>query len=629
MCGIAGLLSLDGAPVGAAEVRRMCDALRHRGPDDEGYHEAPGVVLGMRRLSIIDVDGGHQPIANEDGTVHVVLNGEIYNFRGLRSGLEARGHRFRTASDTEVIVHLYEERGPACVDDLRGMFAFALWDAARRRLLLARDRLGVKPLYYAQAGGRLAFASELKALLTLPEVGRDLDWRSVARLFTFLTTPLSHSVVAGVRKLPPATLMVAGPGRPPLTSSYWDVRFEPVRGREPDDLAEELRHRIEEAVRLRLVSDVPVGAFLSGGVDSSAVVTTMTGLTPSRVKTFTIGFRDAAYDESAVARRLARRLGTEHHELVVEPDAIGALETIVWHLDEPFGDPSAIPTFLVAKLAAGYVKVVLSGDGGDELFAGYDKYRVEAARRGFAIPGPLRRPLRALARALPDGARGRGRLFNLSQAPGDRSLDASTLFRTHELRRLFRPEAFARMAAFDPWAEEAAILQGTGGHWLSAMQRLDLKSYLPLDILTKVDRMSMAHSLEAREPLLDHPLVEFAATLPPELLLRAGQPKWILKRAFRGIVPDEVLDRPKSGFAVPVGRWFRGDLTGFVRDVLLSRACRERGILDPRQVERLMRRHERGRPLDLHLYTLLGFELWCRLFLDRGAARHAPEALCG
>ncbi|HEV8199044.1 MAG TPA: asparagine synthase (glutamine-hydrolyzing) [Candidatus Polarisedimenticolia bacterium] len=626
MCGIAGIVDLGGGPVLPGELRRMCDVMRHRGPDDEGIYLGAGAGLGMRRLSIIDLDTGRQPIHNEDKTVWVVLNGEIYNFRDLRKHLTRRGHAFSTQTDTETIVHLYEEYGDRCVDHLRGMFAFALWDEKSRRLLLARDRLGVKPLYYAEIGGRLVFASELKALLELPDVEPEIDWPAASHLFTFLTTPVSGSIVRGVRKLPAAHLLVAAAGRRTRVHPYWDVQFYPDRGRSAGDLIEELRTLLDESVRLRLVSDVPVGAFLSGGLDSSAVVATMAPHVQGPLKTFTIGFADQAYDESAHARRVARQFGTDHHELILEPDVTDQIEDIAWHLDEPFGDSSAIPTYMVSKLAAEHVKVVLSGDGGDEIFAGYERYVVEARRRAFRLPRLARRIAGRAAGRLRPGAKGRNFLHNLGLDGAHRYLDESTLFRRDDLERLFPPEVLDRMGPHNPSRAEHGYLEHSGGHWLSAARYLDLKSSLPLDILTKVDRMSMAHSLEAREPLLDHRLVEFAAAIPPGMLLRDGTTKWIFKEAMRGILPDDIIDRRKQGFAIPLGRWFRGKLGGFVHDLLLTKRSRERGFFNPAAVEDLVRSHEAGRSLDLQIWTLLSFELWCRAFIDARPARQREVA---
>jgi len=625
VCGIAGILSQTGRPPRVDEVRAMCAAIVHRGPDDEGLYVTDEVGLGMRRLSIIDLATGHQPIENEDGSIRVVFNGEIYNFADLRRDLVARGHRFSTATDTETIVHLYEEHGPACVRHLRGMFTFALWDARRGELLLARDRLGIKPLYYADVAGRLVFASELKALLALPDVEARLDWASVRHLFTFLTTPLASSIVAGVHKLEAGHILVASRDGRRRLERYWDLAFEPDYSRSEAYFVERVRETLDECVRLHLVSDVPLGAFLSGGIDSSAVVASMARQTARPVKTFSIGFAEPDYDESPYARQVARALGTEHHELILEPDVPAVLQELTWHLDEPFGDSSAIPTYMVSRLAAGHVKVVLSGDGGDELFGGYDRYVVESRERGYRLPAAARNLLGLAARAMPDGMRGRNLLRHFSLADPERYLDAVTLLRLDEQRRLFRPEAFERLAAADPWPAAAAHLPTAGGAWLSGLQYLDTTRYLPLDILTKVDRMSMAHSIEARVPLLDHTLVELAATIPPELKLRGRTTKYIFKQALAGILPEAILHRPKRGFAVPLGAWFRHDLAGFVRDLLLSDTSRRRGIFEPSSIERLLDRQAQGRPLDLAIWTLISFELWCRTFLDgRAAPRVEP-----
>jgi asparagine synthase (glutamine-hydrolysing) len=597
----------------------MSAALAHRGPDDEGFYLSPRAGLAMRRLSVLDVEGGRQPLSGEGGDVWVAFNGEIYNFRTLREELERSGHRFTTATDTETIVHLYEELGPRCVARLRGMFAFAVWDARRSTLLLARDRLGIKPLYYASRDGRLVFASELKAILELPGFDRGLDARAVQHLFTTLTTPADRSVVAGVSKLEPGHVLLATP-EGIRTQRYWDLVHAPDRSRSEEEMAEGLREVIGDSVRLHLASDVPLGAFLSGGIDSSVVVAAMAHASDAPVQTFSIGFAESDFDERPYARLVAERFGTRHHERVLEPDVAGILDDLAWHLDEPFGDSSAVPSYVVSKLAAEHVTVVLSGDGGDELFAGYDKYAVESRERRLeTLPAALRRLLAGLAAWAPEGTPGRGFLRHMGLSGAERYLDAQTLYRPGELRRLFRPETFARFEGEDPWEEARRILAGSNGDWLSALQYLDLRSYLPLDILTKVDRTSMAHSLEARVPLLDHVVVEYAARIPPELKLRGGTRKHILKRAMRGLLPEAILRRPKRGFAVPLGRWFRGRLAGTLRDLLLSERARRRGLFDMACVE--SRISAAGNDLDLPLWTLLSFELWCRTFVDRPAPR--------
>jgi asparagine synthase (glutamine-hydrolysing) len=607
----------------------MCRMMIHRGPDEEGVYLAPGVALGMRRLSIIDLSSGQQPVSNEDGTVWVVFNGEIYNYRELRQRLIARGHKLRTSSDTETIVHLYEDYGAQCVDHLRGMFTFAIWDTRRRQLLVARDRLGIKPLYYAELDGGVAFASELKPMLQLPEVGRKLSWQAVGHLFTFLATSPSQSIVDGVRKLEPGHIAV-GRGGPLRIERYWDVEFEPDERSTENELVERLRELLTESVKLHEIADVPFGAFLSGGIDSSAVVGTMAGLTTDRVKTFSIGFAEAEYDELQHARRVADAFGTEHHELVLRPDVVQIAEDLAWYLDEPFGDTSAIPTYMVSKLASEHVTVVLTGDGGDELFGGYDKYVTEERERKLArVPSAIRKVMGAIGDTMPEGMHGRRFLQHLALDGSRRYLDASTLFRAEELCKLFRPDAYAQIARYDPLVDALSHLRGMDRDWMSAIQYCDLHMYLPLDILTKVDRMTMAHSIEARPPLLDHKLVEFAATVPAHLRMKDGATKYLLKRAMRGVLPDDIIDRKKQGFAVPLAHWFRGELAGFTRDLLFSDRCRERSLYDRNYVERLLKLHEGGRDIDLQLWTLLSLELWCRRVLDAPIAAIQPPRAAG
>ena len=639
MCGIAGIVRWDGAPVPEHEIRDMCSAIVHRGPDDEGVYLGDGVALGMRRLSIIDLEGGRQPISNEDGSVWIVFNGEIYNYRELRRDLEQRGHLFKTDSDTETIVHLYEEHGARCVERLRGMFAFAIWDERARQLLLARDRLGIKPLYYADRGNEIVFASELKPILQLARVPRAVDWGAAHHLFTSLSTPSSRSIVDGVAKLEPARTAVASRTSPRLRiEKYWDIQFTPNERASEGELIEQLRHLLTESVALHQISDVPVGAFLSGGIDSSAVVALMSRPAAGRLKTFSIGFAESAFDELPHARQVAAQFNTDHHDVVLNPDVVQIVEDLTWYLDEPFGDTSAIPTYMVSKLASAHVKVVLSGDGGDELFAGYDKYVVEQReRRRDRIPAPLRAMASGVGRLMPHGMTGRQFLRHLGLTGARRYLDASAMLREDEMRRLFRLDAYDQMQRNVVLADARHELSSYGDDWLAAVQYRDLHTYLPLDILTKVDRATMAHSLEARPPLLDHRLAEFAATIPAHYRLRGGTTKYLFKQAMRGILPDAIIDRQKHGFAVPMATWFRGDLAEFARGLLLSQACRERGVFNPAQVERLLTLNARGRDLDLQLWTMMSFELWCQRFLDpsprqqpapvRPARRTAPAVV--
>jgi asparagine synthase (glutamine-hydrolysing) len=631
VCGIAGIVRWNQRPVFEHEIRAMCGAMVHRGPDDEGIYLGDGVAIGMRRLSIIDLDSGHQPVSNEDGSVWIVFNGEIYNYQALRRDLIARGHAFRTNSDTETIVHLYEEYGAGCVDYLRGMFGFAIWDTRKREMLLARDRLGIKPLYYAERDGELLFSSELKPILEIDGVDRSLNWQAVGHLFTCLTTPADQSIVDGVRKLEPAQVAIARQGRPLQIHRYWDVTFEPNDNATEGELVEQLRAMLNESVEHHQVSDVPVGAFLSGGIDSSAIVAMMAKPAAGRFKTFSIGFAEASFDELTHARSVAKQFGTDHYDLVLKPDAVQIVEDLTWYLDEPFGDTSAIPTYMVSKLAAEHVKVVLSGDGGDELFAGYDKYIVEGRERTYdRLPGVVKKTAGAIGALMPHGMKGRRFLRHLALSGTDRYLDAQSLFHANEMPSLFQQGALEQIGLAPGPAtagrHDSCIGAGfsqPGSNWLDQIQYRDLHHYLPLDILTKVDRMTMAHSLEARPPLLDHKLVEFAATIPARYRLHGGTTKYLFKQAMRGVLPDSIIDRQKHGFAVPIARWFRGELAGFARDVLLSDTCRQRGILDTRFVGKLLQLNAQGRDLDLHLWTALSFEMWCRRFLDASPARAA------
>jgi asparagine synthase (glutamine-hydrolysing) len=471
-------------------------------------------------------------------------------------------------------------------------------------------------------GGRLLFASELKSILQISDVDRTLNWSALDHLLAYKTTPEKESIIAGVWKLEPGHRLSLSLGQEPRIERYWSVRFEPETGRSEEDIAEELRAQLMESVRLHMVSDVPVGAFLSGGTDSSAVVAAMSAMGSGRVKTFSIGFRDEGFNELPFARMVAERWGTDHHELILEPDVMGVLTDLAWDLDEPFGDSSAIPTYMVSKMAAQHVKVVLSGDGGDELFAGYTEYVVESReRRARFLPAMARETLGGLSRAMPDGMRGKNWLHHFSLPGPERYLDAVTLFKRSDRHRLLTRDAMARLLNCPTERSRIERLRKNDtGHWLSEIQSLDLDHYLPLDILTKVDRMSMAHSLEARVPLLDHHFVEFAAKIPVGMKLKNGRTKYIFTRALRGLLPDAVLDRPKQGFAVPIGSWLRRQLGPLVRDTILSETCRRRGIFDVSAIEALVRRHEDGRPLDSQLWTLISFELWCRTFLDGSAS---------
>lgn len=593
MCGIAGFVGWEQrGEESAATLRAMCDAIRHRGPDDAGYHTAPGVAIGMRRLSIIDLAGGSQPIGNEDGTVQVVFNGEIYNYRELRTELIAAGHRFRTDSDTEVLVHLYEERGERLVHSLRGMFAFAVWDEKRQRLLLARDRLGIKPLYYWGTPQRLAFASELKSLQRLEGFPSRIDPRAVGQYLALGYVPEPDCIFAGVRKLRPGCVLVWEKGREVQVSRYWSPAVAENSRITEEDAAAELRRLLTEAVRYRLIADVPLGAFLSGGVDSSAVVAEMGRQMERPVRTFSIGFEEPEYNEAPHAAAVAAALGTEHTELIVRPDADALVERVIAAFDEPFADSSAIPTLLVSELARKHVTVVLSGDGGDEIFGGYTRY-LDFARRNVPIPAVLRGLLGRLAAGAPHGLLGRRRLLELSRS-----------FRGRYAGMVAVPLAVAEGGIAKPEVVDAAgSLEDLFAGWFEHFRErdeqtqltlVDALSYLPGDILTKVDRMSMAVSLEARVPLLDHPLVEFAASLPAAFKFRQGQGKWIFREAVADLVPPPVLRKPKQGFGVPLDVWFRGPLRHRI-DRLLRSDAPVREYVDGAALTRLTDEHQRAR----------------------------------
>jgi asparagine synthase (glutamine-hydrolysing) len=635
MCGIAGFVeSAASAPTSAGDeraalVRAMCGAIRHRGPDDEGVWVGEGAALGMRRLSIIDLATGHQPIHNEDRTVWIVFNGEVYNFGELRRELEARGHRFYTATDTEAIVHAYEEWGTSAIGRLRGMFGLAIWDVPRATLLLARDRVGIKPLHYAEAGGRLYFGSEIKSILCAPEVSRDLDADALDHYLSFLYTPRDTSIFRGVKKLPPGHLLVWQDGRARL-ERYWQIASnEPFRGSE-DDAAARLREVLADAVRSHLVSDVPLGAFLSGGIDSSVVVGLMAEAGGAPVKTFSIGFDEPAFDELEHARRVANHFGTDHHELVVRPDALAILDRLIAHFDEPFADSSAIPTWYVSEMARRHVTVVLSGDGGDELFGGYDRYLPHPRVAAFDRLGPkaLRRVAALAADRLPHGVRGKNFLRHVGRDERGRYLDAIRFFSVDEKPDLLSADVRRQLHGPDPETRLARHFERFASlPWASQMMRFDAETYLPEDVLTKVDRMSMAHSIESRVPLLDNEVIGFAGSLPAALKIKDGRRKHILKEVAASLLPPGMVDRRKQGFGVPLGVWFRGNLRELFADTLLSPRALQRGYFQPAFVRLLVNEHVSGkRDHTLRLWQLVVFERWHQQYADGSRPLMAASA---
>jgi asparagine synthase (glutamine-hydrolysing) len=625
MCGIAGKVDLL-RPVDPDLLERMCAVQKHRGPDSRGLHVQDGVGLGIQRLAVIDLDTGDQPLSNEDGSVTVILNGEIYNYVELRDELISRGHTFRTASDTETIVHLYEELGPRLVDRLRGMFSFALWDQRRRRLLLARDRVGKKPLFYRATDTTLWFASEPRAILLDPEVPREVDLAALDAYLRFQYVPHPWSAFRGIRKLPPAHVLTWQGGEPEV-SRYWRLSFAAPRNCSLPEAREIVRDSLLEATRIRLRADVPVGAFLSGGVDSSAVVAAMAREGSGQVRTFSIGFDDERYDETRYARLVAERYGTEHHEFRVEPDAIGVLPRLVWHYGEPFADSSALPTFYLSELTRRHVTVALNGDGGDESFAGYRRYLAQSyTERLSFVPESLRRQMATAARVLGRGARPKSlrnrfvRTLAAVAEPAHQRYDRwMSYFTRADLQALYDPEFAAQLPdvqsadslIIDPWMESDA------SSVVGVMLDVDIQTYLPGDLLVKMDVASMAHSLEVRSPFLDHVLMERAARLPSRLKLHGRISKALLKDAVRPWLPDVVIDRPKMGFGVPIAGWFRGALAELPDEVLLDPRATERGMFRPEAVTRLISEHRAGvRDNSSKLWSLVALELWFRTYVD-------------
>jgi len=635
VCGIAGLVRRSDEKAQADQVHSMCQTIVHRGPDDEGIYARGPVGLGMRRLSIIDLSGGHQPIHNEDQSVWVVFNGEIYNFLELRRELESRGHTFYTHSDTEVIVHLYEEMGSGCFTKLRGMFAVALYDERKKSLLLGRDRLGKKPLYYAEHQGRLYFGSEIKTILAVAPELAEVDPRGVLDFFYFgyILDPLSS--FQKIRKLPAGHWVEFKNGTLGTAQPYWDVpaygTYVPAN---EEECLRELESRLEDAVRIRLIADVPLGALLSGGVDSSIVVALMARHSSSPVKTFSIAFNSQRFSEGEHARKVAQRFATDHHELVVEADIEQTIHHLTGMLEEPFGDSSMIPTYHVSRMARKHVTVALSGDGGDELFAGYDRHVIAMNRKRFdGIPAWFGRAYRSHIHPLvPAGAYGRKFLWNGSLPASDRYLDSvSYLPGLHREQGLFSAE-FADAAAklpdpFEPgraWHD-----RGPAQDSLSRLLYLDTKSYLNGDILVKVDRMSMATSLEMRAPLLDHKFVEFAASLSSDWKFRGGSRKYILKKlAERVGVPSEVIYRKKQGFTLPLDDWMRQGLKNDLLEILMEPRTTQRGYFRPAAVRRLVDEHIRGRRAHTGaVWCLLMFELWHRNFLEARGYNPQPPGM--
>jgi asparagine synthase (glutamine-hydrolysing) len=630
MCGICGKLNFSqDEPVDRGLIQQMCRILSHRGPDDEGAYIKRNIGLGHRRLSIIDLTpAGHQPMCNEDSTVWIVFNGEIYNYLELRKGLEAKGHRFTSSTDTETIIHLYEEEGVNCLKSLRGMFAFAIYDERNGRLFLARDRVGKKPLVYALKDNFLLFASEIKALLLDPAIKREVDYATLHHYLTYEYCPSPLTIFKGISKLPPAHFLTWERGKVRI-ERYWNLSYrEKLILPDEEAYGERFKEIFEESVKIRLMSDVPLGAFLSGGIDSSATVAFMSRLNSKPVKTFSIGFEEEEYNELSYARMVADRFQTDHHEFMVKPDAVEILPKLVYYYNEPFADSSAIPTYYVSKLTREHVTVALNGDGGDESFAGYERYIADRLAGYYQIvPAILREKIiRRLVEALPHSENRRNFFRRLkrfvrgiSDQPERRYVRWICFFDNEMKEDLYCDEFKELIKGIDSfdltvqWYEKA-----DGNNFLDRTLFVDVMSYLPEDLLVKVDIASMTNSLEARSPFLDHKLMEFAASLPSKLKLNRVVTKYLLKQSFKGILPEEVLGRKKMGFGVPLDRWFRTDLKEMVCDTLLSSSALQRGYFKSTSIESLLNEHITLKAdHSYRIWALLFLELWHRMFIDR------------
>jgi len=626
MCGIVGIVRNDKTDVDQALVARMCAAIRHRGPDEDGFYFNGAVGLGMRRLAIIDLKSGQQPIHNRDRTAWIVFNGEIYNYRELRQQLEQLGHTFYTNSDTEAIVHAYDQYGADCPKHLRGMFAFAIWDTRTQELFLARDRVGKKPILYAQVNGQFIFGSEFSALLLHPDIGRDIDAEALHHYLTFMCVPAPLTAYKAIRKLEPGHSLRYRKGEIKI-ERYWQPDFSKKISVSEEEAGERAIEILRDAVKVRLMSEVPLGAFLSGGIDSSAVVALMSEVSSAPVKTFSIGFEEQDFSELHHARRVAEHVGADHHEFVVRPDALEVLPILVEHYGEPYADSSAIPTYYVARETRKHVTVALNGDGGDESFAGYERYAaMRLAEAYHRIPALLRdNVMRQAIELMPASATRRGRVRDLkrfmqaaSLGKAERYLRWVSVFDAQAKQDLYT-EDFQRQTQgvsaanmLDPW-----FAQANGSGTVDAALLTDIMTYLPNDLLVKVDIATMAVSLEARSPFLDHHVMEFAASLPEKFKLRGLTTKYLLKRMLKKLLPAENLDRRKMGFGVPVGHWFRGRLQPFLRETLLAEAALKRGLFKPDAVKQLIELHTRGeRDYSHQLWTLLMLELWFRRFID-------------
>lgn len=624
MCGICGRINFDNSAVKPELIHRMCETIRHRGPDSEGIYNAdPRIGLGIRRLAIIDLNTGDQPIHNEDQTVWVVFNGEIYNFPELRAELEKNHHRFYTRTDTEVIAHLYEDHGPEFLKQLRGMFAIALWDANKQQLLLARDRLGKKPLCYAHTSKHLIFASELKAILENPEIKREVAPEAIDYYLTFSYIPAPMTIFKGIKKLLPATYLICDATGNIKTERYWDLDYRQKLNLTVPEYQEQIMDILDEATRIRLISDVPLGALLSGGIDSSAVVGLMAKHSSKPVKTFSIGFEEKDYSELAYARLVAEHFKTDHHEFIVKPDVIEILPKLAWHYNEPYADSSMLPTYYVARETRKHVTVALNGDGGDENFAGYPRY---LAQKLSNIP-LLSLALKAISPLIPDWGTDQSKQFlprlkrfarATTQPPPIRHFLWSAISREEARRQLYQPYLLNAVNLASPHDYLTGLYNSAlADDTLDKILYTDIHSYLPEDLLVKMDIATMANSLEGRSPFLDHKLMEFTARIPAELKLRGLTMKHILKQALKGFLPDAILARGKMGFGIPISRWLRTSLSSYLKDTLLATRSLNRNYFKPDALRNIIDQHIEGRyDHSSKLWALLVLEHWHRIFID-------------
>ena len=623
MCGICGIVNLDGSPADAHLLAEMAEMMRHRGPDDMGTFTDGPAGIAMVRLSIIDIAGGHQPMHNEDQSAWTVCNGEIYNFKELRNALTTQSHNFYNRSDVEVIPHLYEEHRDGLVDKLRGEFALAVYDRPQRRLLLARDRLGIKPLHYFTDGSVFLFASEIKALLRHPAVRREINPDALNEYLTWNYVPEPLSIYKNIAKVPPGHRLVLENGKIRI-ERYWELRYDIDTTSSPEQLAERLLAELSEAVRIRLVSDTPIGAFLSGGIDSSAVVALM-AKHAGRIKTFSIDFEDAQYSETEYARLVAQKYDTDHEEFTVKADASAIIDDVLSYFDEPFGDSSALPTFVVSKMARSRVKVVQSGDGGDETFAGYERYVWETNRSRYArIPAFIRAGIfRPVSRMLPEWMYGKNYLNHISLDNDARYVNTMCAFTNTAKPHLYTPEFAAKLTSVDCSGRFMDLFRArSSSDYLTRLQYVDTNTYLPGDCLVKTDRMANANSLEVRVPFLDHKVVELAATIPADLKLRNGITKYILKQSMKELLPEKILTRGKMGFAVPIPKWFSGDWADDVRQMLFEPRTLQRGYFNEAHVRRIWNEHQRGRRNHrTALWVLWVLEKWHRQYIDTDPTR--------